>query len=364
MGKTVGLWRGAFVVRKQFVKILLGWFFVTLSPLWAEDISELSLPLSVAPRDEQEGIFTGEDHTLEQSSVYSAQDNFVPSLLVDRDTRVRTTRSPWSMSYFNWATINARQQNRNQGRLSTYNHLSFEYRLTYNSKFAVRPTFFINGAGQGDPTATRREGFYEESSFEIGDIYLQYNHNRLGLIPTNLGDVGVVGAFRWYVPNSNYSKSTRQIGNFWARFLFERPLPDGWQVNYALRPRVWVHTQKTYYNELARRAIANEYFRVEHFFEVLKALGDTWGVKQEIGAKHRWYYGSKVETRQVNNQQESLDERVDSFLRLGSSVFFYVHGVSLTAGVSYEPKLGSPGRSTQVYDESDTVYQVLTYVAF
>lgn len=253
-------------------------------------------------------------------------------------------RSPWSGSWFNWASVNMKDYSEGAGRLETYNYLSADYRLNWNSKISVRPEFYVHGAG--------RDFFGDEADSEVqmGDVYLQYSHNELAL----LGDVGLLGNFRVYYPNTENAKRQRQLTRLQARLIFQAPVGSGFWLAYHFRPTYLVQTRQSYMTEFFNTR-ANEHYRLEQKLELSKLFARRWVFQQDVGVEHRRYYGSS---------SNNIEPRWDSYLSMGTGIAVSLGSVRLKGGVSYESKIGLPERNRQVYNAEDSDYYLMTSVYF
>lgn len=270
----------------------------------------------------------------------------VSNFLLEDGATVSRRRSPWSMMWFNWANFNMRDFSEGAARLETYNYLSFDYRLDWNSKISVRPEFYLSGAGRdfyGDDA---------EGEAEMGDIYVQYTHNRWALLSSPFGDVGLAGSLRAYYPNSTYAKMQKQLTRLQARMIFQMPLAGGVWMSYHFRPMYLVQTQKAYLNEFYNPK-SNEHYRLEQRLEFSKPFANRWAAHQDIGVEHRHYYESEA---------NGLKERTDGFFSMSTGISWYGGTVSFKGGLAYEAKIARPDRNPQLYNAADTKYFLMTNV--
>lgn len=266
--------------------------------------------------------------------------------IIDVESGVSRGRSPWSLAWFNWASVNRQNYAHGEGRLETYNYLSFNYRFTRLSQISLRPEFYINGAGKD---FTGKEA---SNSIEMGDVYLQYNQNQLALLPTLLGDVGLSGAFRAYYPNNASAKLQKQITRFQLRFIFETPLGHGFWLAYHLRPMYFVQSQKTFVNESSNIKL-NEHYRFEHLLEAIKTVSSRWGFSQSVGFEERNFYSST---------ENNLSKNKDQFFSLSTSFLLSLNGVFLKGGIDYETKLNQRESNQPIYNAKDSKYFLMTFV--
>jgi len=266
-------------------------------------------------------------------------------LLLDEGEDTSRRRSPWSVSLFNWSNINMRDQSNGEGRLSSYNYLSFNYRYSYEFRLSIRPEFYISGAGNDI------YGKYAEAEQELGDIYVQGFHNRLAL----LGDaVGLKGGFRVYYPNSKNSKLQKQIGRIQGRLIFEIPLGNGTWIIHRVNPMYYVQSQKSYLSEFLQ-ARANPEFEVENLLEISKFFNNKFGVHQNFKAEHRWYHKSET---------NGLDESNRLTTSMGTWLSYSMYGANFKGGLVYEVLHDGRPRNRKFYNAEDTAYSLMTYLRF
>lgn len=261
--------------------------------------------------------------------------------LMEDGSSIPQKRSPWGLSWFNWASVNMRDYREGEGRLETYNYLSFDYRINWDSKVSVRPEFYVSGAGRN---------FYgddEKGEAEIGDIYAQYFHKSWGL----LGPVGVAGALRAYYPNSENSKRQKWLTKLQARMIFQAPVGNGFWITYHFRPMYLIQTQRASQTEFFN-ARANEQMRLEQGLEVSKILTTRLAIHQQFGVEHKRYYSSP---------ENSIDSRIDGSVSTGTSLSYFMGQVSFRGGLTWESRVNHED-STGAYHEADTKYFLMTSV--
>ena len=283
-----------------------------------------------------------------KSEVPQTDSSLVPQPFTQEDKPVRAKYSPWGTAYFNWATQNMRDTRNGVGRLSSYNFVSLDYRLGNGRKLSIRPTFFLNGAGNdfmGRP---------QESDFGVGDIYLQYFHYNLALLP---GNIGMSGAFRAYVPISENSRDQTLITRFQARMFFTKPLGYGAQVTYVVEPRYFVYRDRAFLfrDGTFEQARGNRWGALWHYMEFAERIGDSWGLSQTLGFMHQWNY--EVPASGIANRiTDRFETNVGAFFDLGTVMF----RLSLLNSID----IRRPRQGFQLYREDETEYSLMTYVRF
>ncbi len=313
--------------------------------VWA--VLALALDLAVA---QEEGMVEGSTSSsldIQPPPIAGAwAGSAAANMFLEDGAFIPQTRSPWAVSFFDWASVNVKYYREGAGRLETYSYLSMDYRLDWQSKISIRPEFYLAGAGKnffGDDV---------KSEADMGDIYLQYTHNSMALVPTPFGDVGLSGSARIYYPNGKYPKMQRQITRLQTRLMFQMPLRWGIWATYHFRPTYLVQRQQAYRNEFFN-AKANEHYRLEQRLEFTKPFSRNVALSQQFGVEHRRYYDSPA-----NN----IAARTDGFVAMSTSVGWFLNGVSFRGGLSYESKIAVPNRDPRIYNDAETTFFLMTNV--
>lgn len=272
--------------------------------------------------------------------------------ITEQDTMSRK-KSPFSYSYFNWATVNSRDYRNGDGQFSFYNFVGVDYRLNYESKISFRPVFFLSSAG--------RNFFGEDvgSEIAIGDPYFQYSHYDIALLP---GDIGLFGAFRLYVPLSDASKVNKQLTRTEGRFVFTTPVGRGIELSYHFHPGYYFYARRGTTNHFGF-AKGNKQAELEHFLELSERLTTELGFSQRVGLTHQWIY---------DVPSMDLASKRDEFLNLSFMASYSVSSVNFLGGVINDIKLRefkTPSsrlrqRPLVLLREEELQYSLMTYVRF
>lgn len=310
---------------------------------------------------------TGQSKELESSSgshlkvedvLDSGQDLALPPQrralipFTEQDTMSRK-KSPFSYSYFNWATVNSRDYRNGDGQFSFYNFVGVDYRLNYESKISFRPVFFLSSAGKN---------FFGEdvgSEVALGDPYLQYSHYGIALFP---GDIGLFGAFRLYVPLSDASKVNKLLTRVETRFVFTTPIGRGIELSYHMHPGYYFYARRGTTNHFGF-AKGNKQAELEHFVELSERVTTDLGFSQRVGLTHQWIY-----------DVPSMDLRAkrDEYLNLSFMVSYSLSSINFLAGIINDIKLrefNTPSSKLRqkplaLFREEELQYSLMTYVRF
>jgi len=279
------------------------------------------------------------------------QDTVIHRPISEQEFELPNKRSKWGLSFFNWASQSVEYSEEGSASLGMYNYLSFDYRINWQSKFSIRPEFYYKSAGVDD------FGFRnDKSSLDMGDIYLQYSNINWALLP---GDIGLLGSLRAYIPNSEFTKASRTLTQLQARMIFTKPFGRGFEINYHLRPKYWIQTQRGYINPNSNGISQNRIAEVEHFVEFAQAFSSTFGIVQSVGMTDSWYY-SVPSANKPGFVRETLD--------VGTALTYNLGGVSFKGGISNNiPMRDAPHRTIapfKLYGRSDSQYFLMTYARF
>lgn len=261
------------------------------------------------------------------------------------DMEISRKRSPWSYGYFNWATQNVKDSSDGSAQLSTYNFVSFDYRLSRLSKISLRPEFYLSSAGKN------KYGETTQGSLDMGDVYLQYAHNDWGKLP---GDISLLGVVRIYLPTSDFAKKEQQLTQLQARMIFNRDFGRGFEINYHLRPKYWIQSQVGYVNDYGSVS-STKHAEIEQLFEFVQEINRSLGIAQQIGVTTTSRYGVPT---------ASLESRIDSKFELSSAVDFTLSRVNFRAGITNEIPLQRTERAFAIYRPEESSYFLMTYAPF
>ncbi|MCC7403680.1 MAG: hypothetical protein IT288_04705 [Bdellovibrionales bacterium] len=327
-----------------FSVLALSIFFGSLPQTWAQDES-MGSPLPM----QQGTVSTGTETPTEDLALPAERRPLVP--LTEQDQQSRKY-SPFSFSYFNWATVNAKNYREGEGQISTYNFVSVDYRLNYDSKVSFRPVFFISSAG--------KDFFGEQADAEValGDAYLQYFHYNLALLP---GDIGLLGAFRVYLPLSDASKENKLLTRVQARLLFTRQMTRSIELAYHLYPGYYVVAQRGTLNNFGA-AKGNKQADLEQYIELSERVSTQLGFSQRVGFTHEWKY---------DVPSQNIASKRDEFLNVSLMASYSLGPVNFRAGLINDIKLREFSASAKAKQkplklgrEEELQYSLMTSVRF
>lgn len=144
----------------------------------------------------------------------------------------------WRVSFFQLASVEAdRLDDRDTASLFMYNFFSFNYRLSQDERFAIRPVFFLESPG--------RNSYNEEVSkwkLTMDDLYFSYSR-------FNLPEVGPFGArinLRVYVPTSERSQNSGTITRIRPEYFLETSLGRHSGIELQFKGEYFVNSKDAY----------------------------------------------------------------------------------------------------------------------
>ncbi|MFN7454484.1 MAG: hypothetical protein ACK5RO_07470 [Pseudobdellovibrionaceae bacterium] len=282
--------------------------------------------------------------------------------------------SNWRVSYFNLASAGVKELNEGASTLSMYNYFSLNYRISRQEKFSIRPAFMINTTGFD------RSGENQPMGLKTGDLYLNYSHTGLALLP---GEWGLEGDFRLYLPTSESTQNKKTITYLHSWLRAEKRLGAGWKATYNFRPSYYIQSQKAYRSEretvnadgskqLRIEARRNMLFELEQYMTVSRYVNSWFQPQFELGTVTEWYHttnqtnrGDSVKnyvslapgTQITVNRQLRFIFAIDNQIEITDSKSSYNSGKSELSWKSRN------GKSIELFRPEQTQYLLLTFLS-
>jgi hypothetical protein len=270
------------------------------------------------------------------------------------ESRLQSGRSPWTVSFFDFASVNRGVLDKGDARLETYNYLSFNYRLSDDQRLAIRPAFTYSTAGMNS--------FGDKLGQEVAASDLHFNYSNYDLGANDYFKFS--GSAKMYLPTSKFSQEstlqTRLAGQWTAETLTTR----GWKLTYNLKPEVYWFKDSAYKKTIKTSQpgkASKTFFKTTQNKDAgLEQIVDaTWfanrdlGLRLTVGFKDEWYQGSDKFKRNPY--------RAETF-KWGPGFDFRLNGrVSFIGGIENSWPVIKP-RSTQGLLKADeTVYYLMTF---
>ena len=214
-------------------------------------------------------------------------------------------KSKWGYSAFSFISAPFELPVKDRTSLMTsYNYVSFNYKLDYTRRISIRPTFNMNTAGYD---VIGREDTAAEVA--LGDMYLQYADYNFALLP---GNIGVLAQFRIFLPTSESSREQKTLAKLGGWFIFSHPFSDGWQVNYHLKGYYYWQSQKSYLNSDTGRLSHTKQYKLENYIELGKMFNETFGFSMTLNFTMEEKHGSDLyndEARHINTLKTGITIR-------------------------------------------------------
>ncbi len=212
-------------------------------------------------------------------------------------------RSKWRYSFFSFLSAPFELPVKDRTSLLTsYNYLSFNYKIDYDRRISIRPTFNMNSAGY-DPIARSDQS----AKIELGDLYLQYADYNFMLLP---GQIGVLAQFRLFLPTSQSSRDQKTLAKLGGWFIFSHPLGDSWEINFHTKGYYYWQSQKSY--SVDGRLKQTKKYKWENYFEVGKMFNEKFGFTFNFGLTMEEKNSSEVyeqEARHINTLKTGISLR-------------------------------------------------------
>ena len=288
----------------------------------------------------------------------SAADVSTQMALTEVELPTRHHWSPWSVSWFNWATQSMSDTTEGVGRLTSYNYLSINYRLN-GATLSVRPEFYVNGAGR-DYDKYGNMGIVD-SEFSTGNLYFQYSKYNLALLP---GGIGMTGAVRYYLPTSETDKNKKALGQIRGKFYFNRPWGRGWNSTLMMEPRYYMYSERGYIKDKGgyKSLRTNKWGQLKYYFEQSYLINAHYGFSAQTGMNHEWYYSAR------SNDYGSRPNNIREHWENAFYFLFNMDGVMMKAGLQQDRDIRTPnapynsGERFSLFNPKETSYSIMTYV--
>lgn len=206
-------------------------------------------------------------------------------------------RNPWSMSLFSLASIEPEKADEG-GRLSTYNYLSFNRRLSSHTRFAVRTPFIYNSYGYDRFNA----GQVQDQELFLQDVFFSYTDYNIALLP---GDIEVFWEGRVYIPTSQHSQDTKMVTRLRNDLIFSKLLTHRVQLSYINKFNYYHQSRTAYRNtfigdegdEITVTSLTKR-MEVDHWLELWYALNPETGIGFKVGGEDTWWNRSEIENKE------------------------------------------------------------------
>ncbi len=262
-------------------------------------------------------------------------------------------RSKWRVSYFAFSSANQDNISKGSPSISNYMYLSFNYKLSKDSKFAIRPAIGINSAGYDD------KGVSQEMKTVSQDLHMVYTNYKIW---ESANEWILWGDYKFYLPTSDSSKEKRMQTRLSSWTRFEKEFQDGWNVGYNLKPDYYVQSQKAYRQvqvkngQIFINARTNKLGALDHYMTVAKRVNSVFTPALDVGMVHEWYHMSD----QVNNEDPEVD-----YLKIAPTTEIHVHkNLWFILGVENKVKLGKNEPYPVLGRHEDLQWYLMTFASF
>lgn len=268
------------------------------------------------------------------------------------ESRTRIDSDRWSefkrnirVMYFNFATNDMRAANENGGRFESYNYFSINYRLSRTERIALRPAFFLNGAGRDF------RGQSQESQFSWSDAYFNYTNYALKLLPL---DMTYITNVRVYLPTSQMSQDRGMIARIRPYFIATAPITSRLLYAIHFQPDFYFQKRTGFLNERGFPR-GNKNYGYETFAELTYRFGPIFTFGINAGHEQMWTHSMPAE-----NQDVFRTENLTASVSLG-----IMYGGLLTAvGVTQSRDLTRPRNQFSLFRDDESQYFARSFYRF
>jgi hypothetical protein len=250
----------------------------------------------------------------------------------------------WKVSFFQLASLDmARFDDQQPVGLFSYNFLSFNYKLTDDSRVALRPAFILESPGtSGTGGFTNSVGSWKT---RWDNWYFQYSKFDL----FDFGPFGTRMNFRVYAPTSQRSKDTGLITIFRPELYLETSFRRGTGLEIGLRGEYHVQSRRTVLTTNSQgfqRASGNVEAEQESYIEINQKLTSKLNLRPRFTWFDEWRYGSRennVDSRHVSRLTAALgfdwrpSEKFNTVVQFANQTTYFSNRSYIRKGKYFDP---------------------------
>jgi hypothetical protein len=268
-----------------------------------------------------------------------------------------SNRSPWSVSFFEFASASAKVFAYENPRLETYNYLSFNYAFNSEYRLSLRPIFLMSSAGQN------KYGDFKKAEFNTSDVYFNLADRDLGFF----ADTGKISAsYKVYLPTSKYSQDNTLLTRVGAEFIFVNKIASQWQFVYHVKPDFYFYKTPVFARTITmlnssqlggnpyvkNTIIQSKQAALDHYVDFTRNLNRLFNVTGMVGLEHEFYYGS--------DRYKKNAYAIENF-KWGSSLELKAHkNVSFILGFENTLDILHPKKAQQLLKTEELDYYLIT----
>lgn len=202
-------------------------------------------------------------------------------------------KSKFGMLLNNRAGLSMNAAHREGGDLGGYLLIRPSYKVSDTTSVAIGQEF-----DHSYGVTTLQGG--NKASFTLLDTYAQVANSSLGTLP---GDVKVKGYARYYIPNSEASQASGQIGQLRLNAAFKKDLGSGFAISYVNNLRPYFQQYRTFTNAKGKE-VGTRSMRVTHYGQLDITISESVSFYTLAGFDHNWMNGDdNVNIRGTRNMQ-------------------------------------------------------------
>jgi hypothetical protein len=244
-----------------------------------------------------------------------------------QDDNLSFREGPFAYNFFSLVSTDGATIKQSSPQIFSYNYVGMNYRMNQDEQLSIRPAFLYTTPGRNS------FGDYDEGGLELHDTYLQYAHFNALNLP---GGFSTVAQLRWYLPTGRGSRERKTFGRAAGWFIFNRTLPNSFQLNYHVRPSYFFQSSRASISKFnysdgspGARVRGNQEYEFYHYLELGKILNPKWAIAVQLGHTEEKYYESEANnleafTRKTLNTalnfRYNLNPRINFIIAISNNI--------------------------------------------
>lgn len=250
----------------------------------------------------------------------------------------------WKVSLFQLAALDTGRLDDNQPvGMFFYNFVSFNYKISDDSRIAIRPTFILESPGDSGSGGFTRNNNNWKSRWD--DWYVQYSKFDL----FDVGPFGTRGNFRVYAPTSERSRDNGLITRLRPEFYMETSIQRGTGIEFGFRGDYYVQSRRAVLvtnSQGIQRAQSLLEAELESYVEVNQKINSKFALRPRLTWFDEWRYGSSennLDSRHVTQLAIALGldwrptESFNTLIQIANQTTYYSNRSFIRTQDFFEP---------------------------
>jgi len=284
-----------------------------------------------------------EDDTEEETEVAAATTTSTTPAAEKVETVAK--KSPWSSGYLNILSANMKEFSEQKGGVFIYHQINVAYKWN-GLKFAIKPSLIGSFDLEGGAVKNT-----------MGDTILEATKGGL----FKIGDIGVMGRFRYYFPSGESFRKSKTNGLFYWMLNAGKDLTKKINISYTLNPRYYIQSVRSVgqFDEDGRllgQAKGNASWRIIQSLDLSETISDNLSFSQSIGTDFRYKYADPG----FNLTEQKAGRSLDTSFGVSTTIFGKL-SVTFLLEQSYD--LDSED-GYKFLNSKETSYTLVSYLPF